>query len=1302
MQKTTETQESNHRDEKENVPSNHGIDVVEPYREPTDKRQARSWITLDAWLAGSFQWPSDEPAQLFLTTLLNRAEARIANEHVHILQACLESNLPALLVLSVLTHKLSAAGGHAQLSLQRMDFDPSDGWRFRVDSCTGGQTHAPGVDIVQEFLDFAVAFVTTQVAHPTVACDRVLRWMLSAPWFQRYAPAGTIFNKLSANENDHEGGPLHAFLDTMFEYCEALDTNVVSDATYLSACRFHLRDNTPREVVGRINAVPISACLANETEATRMCFYACCAALPGARMPLTSEYVDGYEWKALLDNPRRGHFYAAAFNPVLQDGVMCADIVFYGPLQCLTTPDWLDRAADAHLELWRWLPYPLPLESANPRAPLCSTWMKSRVATGDCASSSADATRDQARRAYGFPADTHLVEAQCKAVFDCLQPKGPSQLDCLVLGGPNRRRAPPPLPSDALTTLPLSTRVLVRERHTRPDGMVQRPGKEKVTTSTISPVRWRDLQTAVHTERSRLRTLLKMPTGAGKTLVALTLLCHTLGEPGIQPDRPVVVIVPTLVLANQMVASIRQFTKLEALILADPKISAEPTHHLEYHAKGKHRTRPLLLAHLAGMKKVLVLVTGFVCRAVLHPQASVSPWFLILDEVQELIARPRTGAVKANKLRPLLYMEQLIAHEVESTHLLLLCATPEAVLPQIACLLSPVEVLTCRRFPLVQQAFLDRHTCHQYVPPRRAYHWTHELVVTTMAPHRPLYTRLRDTQTEFVSSEHDTDNLRLVVAILHRCGQRADSVLQENLTSLLEQLLSEPRRVRASPGDATHTLRSFSASNTELNAWLNAQWAGAPFPLPESAVPPHASSASDLQCPICMEPLVAHQTVQMTCTHLICTRCFCEWAKAQAHMNRNAPLCPLDNQPVSNLTQPAWAPTDLAARPREQEASAPAPRHKTAGRDYSQVKADVRGLLDTMRTQAIDLAPPQNNRKKRTRDADDAGRSDDQATDRPEPMLLPAPFSAHSKATALLQTLHQHPARRAVLFCCPEELAYYEQIAQNAAWTTTRRVDDFQRDADLRLILLPHAEASGANLDGASLLIRISIDSCDPGQATQQRGRLTRHTQQQDLIEVVIVSPGWEYMMWQLQQQNEAQVQASPSAEYFAPSVRQLCMTLFHRLRVGNQLGLRPIDNDPTRSPMPSSDPLFPVIQLMTALHLQIDREVTLVFIPPYRVLLRRLDRLPGTAQSGEAEEPERGHTTQRVAALSFNLRSHRFMVRLETSTIKNQTGAALIRLANVACTGTVHPKGDAPSPQSFCCHHAQKWFLDHLFTPVR
>lgn len=167
----------------------------------------------------------------------------------------------------------------------------------------------------------------------------------------------------------------------------------------------------------------------------------------------------------------------------------------------------------------------------------------------------------------------------------------------------------------------------------------------------------------------------------------------------------------------------------------------------------------------------------------------------------------------------------------------------------------------------------------------------------------------------------------------------------------------------------------------------------------------------------------------------------------------------------------------------------------------------------------------------------------------------------------------------------------------------TRSVREFKRDGSLRLVMLPHAEAAGANLAEASVLIRISIDSADPGQAIQQRGRLTRHTQTQDLNEVIIVSPGWEYMLLQLQQTYLSERKANglkQNTRFSNPSPKCLAMHLFRLLSCGTRLGF-----DPWQSRPPSQRLAF-VMRAVAVSGLVLGENASLHFTPPSGGLLVR------------------------------------------------------------------------------------------------
>jgi hypothetical protein len=1240
------------------------------------------WVYLDEWLMQTYRLPEDETVQsAFLNPLFQIADAQIDEEHQHIFRVCIESHLPALLAISLMTTKLSPSGEHSAFARSIVDCDESRGLRFRVDCCTFANEGSEQRDVVC-FLAFCAAVVWEQITYPTVECLRVLRWAIAAPWFRDFSRGTSIFDLTPIIACPIPNGEFRRFFSILFKHCVLLNTSVPwrSDSTSLSNCRY--KDNVSLDTVARFSLVRISFCFAADSALTRMCLFACYSAMPGARLPITSRNLASNSWKSVMESTVPGTFRVAAFNPMLCAGILYADVYICRPTRCMMTPVWLEEGVfDSNgVNVFQWItfqpPDPTPPTPLRPFA-LRGSLLRPRRQALRSSSSSEEAARNQAVRAYGFPVNTPLVVEQCKAVYEILQAAHPQTLDCLLLGSIGS--AMPSGESVVWSKLPPATPLLVRER------------SAEGTASTVSPMTLAELQMSVEAERSSLRFLLRLATGSGKTLLALTLLCHTLGERGLQGDQPVVVVVPTLVLAHQMVSSIRCFTTLDALILADKNVSPDPIHSLDMYAKGRCRKSEHILAHLAQLKKVLVLVSGYVCSTVLNPWASLHPWFLILDEVQELIARPRRDTYKAGKLQPLLYMRQLLTHAFEATHLLLLSATPEVVLTEIAALLTPGPIYALRRFSAVQRAFLDRHTCSQVVPPRRTYRWTHELLVTSSAPHQYLYDQLRDTQLHFESKDHDEDNLRLVVSILHRCGQRVDVRLHENLTTLVLQLLAAPRR------DASRPLPmscSFQACSPQLNAFLRSWTLDVPSrstcSLALSTEAAHASSLEDLHCPVCFEALVQTNSVQLTCTHLLCMRCFVEWARCQLH--RASPLCPLDNQPILDISQPCFSGPVPPLRPSVTQ------NVSSVSVDYQEVKAQARELLQG--PLVIPLASPipnMSSRKRASTELSDTRDEDAEARSSSDGALLPKPFTVHSKATALLATLSKYAGRRSLLFCCPEELAYYETTAQSAGWLTTRCVDEFQREPQIGMILLPHAQATGTNLAEASLLIRISIDSCDPGQAVQQRGRLTRHTQTQDLIEVVIVSPGWEYMLLQLQRQAGIDVK---TAHYQPPSVRQLCTSLFHWLRVGHRLGLRPLYTPTTGALVANSDPLFPVIQLIDQLGFQLHRDVTLSFLVRNHVLLHRYQEESVQSVALLTDALNGVPVGRKVASsASFNIRTGHFQLH-QVPHVRKLTLRGLVYLANgscVACVTSVAPPPVALEPQ-LCCAQAIQWLTKRLF----
>jgi hypothetical protein len=1226
------------------------------------------FFDLNAWLQGSFVWPSNDAAQLFWDNLsLHLNQWMIAhntfNTYSQRVRDCLKDNLPALFVLSDLVNfrkgMMPGASLYAKLSGKLMEFDIDSGWRFRIDS----NVLSENSECTREFIAFCVEFVRAQNNHPSILCSRALRWILSAPWYR-------VYPRLNIFENDifgmSVGIDIPTFFEEMFSQCEYAQNNGGSDADHIHFTRFVYELRKSKKCLKVIRDVPLQIGYNFKIEsAEAMCLYCCFSAIPGAALPLTIKNTDEQQkWGFLLGELNEGTMYAVGFNPVLREGKLRADIQFYGPSQPV---NFLTDIP----EVFTWLSYPLPPESSS-LLQVDTRWLKSPT---DVEKSSLHASVEEASE-YGFQTDTILEVAQCKAVQFCLQPKGPSHLDYIVLASAIDV-IPRIIEPGNLATLPVTTDVIVRERHKPPNGMFMSLRKRckhsqddrfehKVDnlnmTVTISPVKLGDLRVALAAERNCLRMLLKMPTGSGKTLVALTLLCHTLGEKGLQNDKPVVVMVPSVMLALQMVSSIKRFTKLDALLLADKDVSKDKTHSLDAHIKKDDITGTAVLEHLTQLKKVLVIVNGKVCSRVLQEDASsMRPWFLILDEIQDLISIPRRSTFKEKNMR------MLINHEIESTHMLVLSSTPEAVLKSIRTLLSPLKVMAPRILPEIQQAFLDRHTFTQVTPSRRAFQWTQKCIVTSMEPLRKLYTQLRDEHKNFLSREHDTDNLSLVLAILHRCGQQIDAVLRENLRKLIDQLLKEPKRDRKQPKSSSKKI--FAAGSEGLNAWLKALWSGSSPKLKYSTGPPHVSSTSELQCPICMEPLggdgkCLDQIVQMPCTHLVCVRCFSEWAKVQYEAKQTAPRCPLDNQPVNDVSHPTTQHLGRSFQSGVGNVQVSSSKPVKVQANKPTLKENVKMALDKKSV-------------KRTRNPRSSIRTSD----------LVIPFSNHSKTSALLETLNNFPGRRIVLFCFPEELDDYELLMQQASLTTTQSVAVFQQNVNTNVILLPHAEGSGANLDGATLLIRIGIDSTDPGQAIRQRGRLMRlSSQRHDLVEVVIVSPGWEYMLLKLQAQNEA----TGLETYVQLGKGQLCMNLMYRLQFGHQLGLQtksnvealPLDQESGRS-------LSPLLKLISALALQIDQDVLLLFDIYDSVSIHQHPSRCGSTQNEDFK-------------LIYNFKTKKFhLSRREKRALRPFNDCnALIQWTIKNCSHVCDEEPTTPSP-SFCCLQARSWFIMHCLPPL-
>ena len=726
----------------------------------------------------------------------------------------------------------------------------------------------------------------------------------------------------------------------------------------------------------------------------------------------------------------------------------------------------------------------------------------------------------------------------------------PGKVTYCELGGP---RAPPAAAAGGASEPPL---VWARDHE----------------SGTLCPMPLEKLERCIEVERRRIRFLVKMPTGAGKTLTALSTMCHTLGPGGMTKDRPVVVVVPTMVLARQFELAIARFTRLSSVIISDKKFQEDPSQDLYHWIKRSVDSRQAL-RKLAEHRRVIVLVGGLVCNQVLAAARNV--FFLIMDEIQDLVDRPGEGYIRQHKKKkPLAYMNRLLLSykntkdSVSSEHMLLLSATPEAVLDSVERLLMPAELYQHWSTRRALTAFRERHTCNQYVPPRRVCAWTYQTIVTAPTA-RGLYERLASAQPNFVAKPkaHSDANLRLISVLLHRLSQRPSSTLRENLEILVMQLLQKDISKTSSSSGADRGGRGRRGTvpadvpangGLEIHEWLDHN--DSSHPLPKSTVPAHPSSTEDPGCPVCFETLTAGTAVQLTCRHLVCRSCLLTWCT----LRPAAPhLCPLDNQPIWHVAACGGGSSALLSGGGDVPVDDVVPVLQA-----HEVRA---GAEDMLRRLACPGPTPTLCGEEKDRgtvegggpddaggdDGDDTG--DDEDAGLPSPSLLPAPFSQLSKVDALLATLRSHQGQRSLLFCCPEELGIYARaVERGLGLRTTRSVRAFKDDADIAMILLPHSEAAGANLAEASLLIRISISTDDPAQTKQQRGRLTRHTQVQDLTEVVIVSPGWEYMLLQLQRTNEVRFHAQPTERYSPATPRTLCMTMFHMLQFGDRLGFRP------------------------------------------------------------------------------------------------------------------------------------------------
>jgi hypothetical protein len=260
------------------------------------------------------------------------------------------------------------------------------------------------------------------------------------------------------------------------------------------------------------------------------------------------------------------------------------------------------------------------------------------------------------------------------------------------------------------------------------------------------------------------------------------------------------------------------------------------------------------------------------------------------------------------------------------------------------------------------------------------------------------------------------------------------------------------------PGFVGGIAPPFSASQIpSIQQWLANPGTRAPLAADQA----HASSLEDPSCPICFEDLTPNNSMQLTCRHLICGGCLLAWGRTKMPA---VPKCPLDNQPIGQVFSGTFEKASASAsgdgKKGEPARKAPVSPTTALGRD----------ALHELKSFDV-------------HEDNDANGDGNQAL-----LPLPAPFSRQSKVQALQATLRDHVGKRSMLFCCPEELAYYESVVRASGLRTTREVGIFKADAEIAIVMLPHSQAAGANLPEASLLIRISIDQSDPGQAVQQRG----------------------------------------------------------------------------------------------------------------------------------------------------------------------------------------------------------------------
>jgi hypothetical protein len=151
----------------------------------------------------------------------------------------------------------------------------------------------------------------------------------------------------------------------------------------------------------------------------------------------------------------------------------------------------------------------------------CDKWMRrqAQVPDEEPRTFAAQAAHRELVRPFGFAAYIPLVAEQCEAVFNSLQP------------------------------------ALESYSYTDFEGPAEMVWVRAAKARTLRAMKLDTVANTRRVEASTLRTLLKMSTGTGKTLTSLALLCHMLGEAGLEKTKPVVVIVPTELLAKQVSSS---------------------------------------------------------------------------------------------------------------------------------------------------------------------------------------------------------------------------------------------------------------------------------------------------------------------------------------------------------------------------------------------------------------------------------------------------------------------------------------------------------------------------------------------------------------------------------------------------------------------------------------------------------------------------------------------------------------------------------------------------------------------------